>query len=139
VASKKKRKITSKTVYDRYKRNLRKYSEYINARDELKDLKKQIADCNVELINLENEYIKLVNKEGNSLEELIEALPIESLKDLYGTSDKAKFKDVLIAGQLENKLNEILDKRNDLSEKLKLRKIDVLECKITILLYSSED
>lgn len=136
--TRKKRVVTSKTIYDRLKRNLKKDEEYAEVYSKIKQIKSDMKGKYNKMLTLEQEIININNKSALSDENVIEALPIESLADLYGRNNRLTFKDVSRAIEIRKELENIAENSEDEAQELAIANIELLQKKIEFLIKSIE-
>lgn len=137
--TRKKRVITSKTIYGRLKRNLKKDEEYSEVYSKIKQIKSDMKNKYNKMLTLEREIIDINNKNAVSDENIIEALPIESLSDLYGkNNNRLTFKDVSRAIEIRKELENIAETSETDAQELTIANIELLQKKIEFLIKSME-
>lgn len=106
--------------------------------DNNKDLINSIQDSTNEMIKMRFEYDSIMDKLENS-PNLIETLPIDSMKDLcefdkYGKISKGTFNDVIKAGEIRRKGLSLSESKIKLSHEAQIAQIDLLKAQCDALL-----
>jgi hypothetical protein len=131
----------SKNAYNKLKRSLNKDNSYSLAKKEIKNVKNDI-DSNIgDLISLENTVHSITKKAHGTPDSVLESFPIETLRELCGDfSKKITFKDICTLQDLRKKSIDLLEKQEDLINKERLLKIEMLEKQIHFLInYTNEN
>jgi len=103
---------------------------------------KTVIDTNQKIVSMKNQYADILNKNKKSAEELYDALPIESLKDLYdvekfGKPTKPQYSDVTQASKIKKEGQKIIESKDSLVLSSKIAEIELLQAKIEAILNIS--
>lgn len=103
---------------------------------------KTVINANEKIVSMKNQYADILNKNRKSAEELYDALPIESLKDLFdvetlGKPTKPQYSDITKAAQIKKEGQKIIESKDSLVASSKIAEIELLQAKIEAIINIS--
>lgn len=95
----------------------------------------EITEANSSLQILQQQYLTIMNMKISSLEAVMEALPVESLRDSIeldklGRASKAQFRDFLKASEIKKRGQELIERKNDIISDARIAQIELIKTKI---------
>jgi hypothetical protein len=124
----------AKIIYNKFKKDLKKDSSYLEIQKKLNDVLETFDVSETQLMDIDLEFEKIDGKQNQ--ESTLESLPIESLRDLYDQEYKLRFPDLIKALKLQKQQRSLIDKQHTQIDKIKMLEIELLEKKIELLLKS---
>lgn len=126
---------TVKVAYEEIKKVINKNINVKKTRNEIKKLKKHINQNLNDLNILDKRADCIKSKSHENFESILEAFPIETLRESCGDfSKRVKYKDISELQELGRKANKLLDNQIELETKEKALRIELLQNKIESLI-----
>ena len=143
IVTKRRKSKQAKDLYTQIKAVIASDPEVIKKTEEAAVLSKDLHDYTSKLEDITKECEDLKKKTFNSIEQVFESLPIESLRDLHERSNglktsKASFKDMLKYNELRKNGNKIIENKSNVISKAKVYQIETVQAQIEALLRQIE-